>query len=294
MKIMGEKMKITRIHPAIFIVYFMILIVFAFLFNNPYYILTFGIMILALIALQGSVSEIKSTAQVFLPLVLFITVLNMLFSHVGNTHIYIYGTYYITLEAIIYGIIMAITFFLVTLTFLAYNTYVSYQDMLYVFSKKYPNISMIIVMSLRFVPLIQKRSKELHELSKLKNNNEKLSYSEKISQLIHNLGLVVSWSLEEAMQTASSMKARGYNITKRTSYLEYKINKIDVVLAIVILATAIISIVGLYNGIGSILIYPEFNFSFSQFPFNIYYLAYVVLLLPFIIIEIWERILCHS
>jgi energy-coupling factor transport system permease protein len=287
-------MKITRIHPGIFIVYFMILIVFAFLFNNPYYILTFGVMILALITLQGSVSEIKSTAKVFLPLVLFITILNMFFSHVGNTHIYIYGTYYVTLEAIIYGIIMAITFFLVTLTFLAYNTYVSYQDMLYVFSKKYPNISMIIIMSLRFVPLIQKRSKELHELSKLKNNNEKISYREKLSQLIHNLGLVVSWSLEEAMQTASSMKARGYNITKRTSYLEYKFNKIDVVLAIVILTTVIVSLIGLYNGIGSILIYPEFKFSFSQYPFNIYYLAYVVLLLPFIIIEIWERILCHS
>lgn len=287
-------MKITRIHPGIFIVYFMILIVFAFLFNNPYYILTFGVMILALITLQGSVSEIKSTAKVFLPLVLFITILNMFFSHVGNTHIYIYGTYYVTLEAIIYGIIMAITFFLVTLTFLAYNTYVSYQDMLYVFSKKYPNISMIIIMSLRFVPLIQKRSKELHELSKLKNNNEKISYREKLSQLIHNLGLVVSWSLEEAMQTASSMKARGYNITKRTSYLEYKFNKIDVVLAIVILTTVIVSLIGLYNGIGSILIYPEFKFSFSQYPFNIYYLAYVVLLLPFIIIEIWERILCRS
>ncbi len=287
-------MKITRIHPGIFIVYFMILIVFAFLFNNPYYILTFGVMILVLIALQGSVSEIKSTAKVFLPLVLFITILNMFFSHVGNTHIYIYGTYYVTLEAIIYGIIMAITFFLVTLTFLAYNTYVSYQDMLYVFSKKYPNISMIIIMSLRFVPLIQKRSKELHELSKLKNNNEKISYREKLSQLIHNLGLVVSWSLEEAMQTASSMKARGYNITKRTSYLEYKFNKIDVVLAIVILTTVIISLIGLYNGIGSILIYPEFKFSFNQYPFNIYYLAYVVLLLPFIIIEIWERILCRS
>ncbi len=287
-------MKITRIHPGIFIVYFMILIVFAFLFNNPYYILTFGVMILVLITLQGSVSEIKSTAKVFLPLVLFITILNMFFSHVGNTHIYIYGTYYVTLEAIIYGIIMAITFFLVTLTFLAYNTYVSYQDMLYVFSKKYPNISMIIIMSLRFVPLIQKRSKELHELSKLKNNNEKISYREKLSQLIHNLGLVVSWSLEEAMQTASSMKARGYNITKRTSYLEYKFNKIDVVLAIVILTTVIISLIGLYNGIGSILIYPEFKFSFSQYPFNIYYLAYVVLLLPFIIIEIWERILCRS
>ena len=162
---------------------------------------------------------------------------------------------------------MAVTFFLVTLTFIAYNTYVSYQDMLYVFSKKYPNLSMIIIMSLRFVPLIQKRSNELLELSKLKNRNEDLKFTEKTSELIQNLGLVVSWSLEEAMQSASSMKSRGYNITKRTSYLRYDFNKIDVLLTVL---------------------------TFSQTPFNIYYFAYVVLLLPFIIIEIWERILWHS
>lgn len=287
-------MKITRIHPAIFIVYFLILIVFAFLFNNPYYIITFGIMILTLIALQGSTSEIKSTFKVFLPLVLFITILNTIFTHVGDTHIYVYGSNYVTLEAIVYGIIMAVTFFLVTLTFIAYNTYVSYQDMLYVFSKKYPNISMIIIMSLRFVPLIQKRSKELLELSKLRNHNENLTYTERISELIRNFGLVVSWSLEEAMQTASSMKARGYNITKRTSYLEYKFNRIDVLLSILIVATVIILLFGLSQGIGSINVYPKFTFSFSQLPFNVYYLSFVVLLLPFIIIEIWERILWHS
>ena len=284
-------MKITRIHPAIFIVYFLILIIFAFLFNNPYYVITYGILILTLIALQGSISEIKSTTKVFLPVILFITLLNTIFTHVGDTHIYIFGSYYVTFEALVYGVIMAVTFFLVTLTFIAYNTYVSYQDMLYVFSKKYPNLSMIIIMSLRFVPLIQKRSNELLELSKLKNRNEDLKFTEK---LIQNLGLVVSWSLEEAMQSASSMKSRGYNITKRTSYLRYDFNKIDVLLTVLILVTATISVYGLYNGVGSIMIYPKFTFTFSQTPFNIYYFAYVVLLLPFIIIEIWERILWHS
>lgn len=287
-------MKITRIHPAIFIVYFLILIIFAFLFNNPYYVTTYGILILTLIALQGSISEIKSTTKVFLPVILFITLLNTIFTHVGDTHIYIFGSYYVTLEALVYGVIMAVTFFLVTLTFIAYNTYVSYQDMLYVFSKKYPNLSMIIIMSLRFVPLIQKRSNELLELSKLKNRNEDLKFTEKTSELIQNLGLVVSWSLEEAMQSASSMKSRGYNITKRTSYLRYDFNKIDVLLTVLILVTATISVYGLYNGVGSIMIYPKFTFTFSQTPFNIYYFAYVVLLLPFIIIEIWERILWHS
>ena len=287
-------MKITRIHPAIFIVYFLILIIFAFLFNNPYYVITYGILILTLIALQGSISEIKSTTKVFLPVILFITLLNTIFTHVGDTHIYIFGSYYVTFEALVYGVIMAVTFFLVTLTFIAYNTYVSYQDMLYVFSKKYPNLSMIIIMSLRFVPLIQKRSNELLELSKLKNRNEDLKFTEKTSELIQNLGLVVSWSLEEAMQSASSMKSRGYNIAKRTSYLRYDFNKIDVLLTVLILVTATISVYGLYNGVGSIMIYPKFTFTFSQTPFNIYYFAYVVLLLPFIIIEIWERILWHS
>lgn len=287
-------MKITRIHPAIFIVYFLILIIFAFLFNNPYYVITYGILILTLIALQGSISEIKSTTKVFLPVILFITLLNTIFTHVGDTHIYIFGSYYVTFEALVYGVIMAVTFFLVTLTFIAYNTYVSYQDMLYVFSKKYPNLSMIIIMSLRFVPLIQKRSNELLELSKLKNRNEDLKFTEKTSELIQNLGLVVSWSLEEAMQSASSMKSRGYNITKRTSYLRYDFNKIDVLLTVLILVTATISVYGLYNSVGSIMIYPKFTFTFSQTPFNIYYFAYVVLLLPFIIIEIWERILWHS
>ncbi len=287
-------MKITRIHPAIFIVYFLILIIFAFLFNNPYYVITYGILILSLIALQGSISEIKSTTKVFLPVILFITLLNTIFTHVGDTHIYIFGSYYVTFEALVYGVIMAVTFFLVTLTFIAYNTYVSYQDMLYVFSKKYPNLSMIIIMSLRFVPLIQKRSNELLELSKLKNRNEDLKFTEKTSELIQNLGLVVSWSLEEAMQSASSMKSRGYNITKRTSYLRYDFNKIDVLLTVLILVTATISVYGLYNSVGSIMIYPKFTFTFSQTPFNIYYFAYVVLLLPFIIIEIWERILWHS
>ena len=96
------------------------------------------------------------------------------------------------------------------------------------------------------------------------------------------------------MQSASSMKSRGYNITKRTSYLRYDFNKIDVLLTVLILVTATISVYGLYNSVGSIIIYPKFTFTFSQTPFNIYYFAYVVLLLPFIIIEIWERILWHS
>lgn len=253
-----------------------------------------GVCILLLIILQGKYSKINNILKMAVPISIMIILFNTLFTNYGTTRIYIIGNYFITLEAFIYGIIMACTLLLVTLTFIAYNNYVSYQDMLYVFSKKYPNLSMVIIMALRFVPLIKSRYSELSELNNLKNRNGNLSYIEKLSEIIHTFGLVIAWSLEEAVQTASSMKARGYNTSKRTSYLYYDINLIDILLSIIIISCAIISIIGYFNGFGHINVYPSFNFNFNQISLNIYFLAYIILLLPFIIIELEERILWLS
>ena len=55
-----------------------------------------------------------------------------------------------------------------------------------------------------------------------------------------------------------------------------------------------IIIVGLLKGVGMINIYPSIDFSFSNLPFNIYYLAFIVFLLPLIYLEIKERVLWRN
>lgn len=329
-------MELTSIHPAVYLLYYFIMVLFAFIFSDPYFVLTFLVLILVLISLQGVSSELKNIMKLFIPLSILIMILNPLLNRTGAHKIYLWQGFFVTYEAIAYGILMSLALLIVILVFSSYNRSVSYQEMLYIFSKKLPIISMIIVMALRFIPLINSRAIEVQKLNNLKDNGvefdesgmeEKSNDSNKLnsddfnsnisdydSKLINRLksnkrvsaiikeaktlgkimGITVSWSLEESMFTAKSMKARGYNATERTSYLSYKFGNADIAFLAVIFVTVAIIIVGLLKGVGMINIYPSINFSFSNLPFNIYYLAFIVFLLPLIYLEIKERILWKS
>ena len=327
-------MELTSIHPAVYLLYYFIMVLFAFIFSDPYFVVTFLVLILILIALQGVSSELKNIMKLFIPLSILIMILNPLLNRTGAHKIYLWQNFFITYEAIAYGILMSLALLIVILVFSSYNRSVSYQEMLYIFSKKLPIISMIIVMALRFIPLINSRAIEVQKLNNLKNNGiememdsdesndsealdldqfnsnintdydsklvNKLKSNKRVAAIIKEaktlgkiMGITVSWSLEESMFTAKSMKARGYNATERTSYLSYKFSNADFAFIALIIITVGIIIVGLLHGVGMINIYPSIDFKFSNLPFNIYYLAFIVFLLPLIYLEIKERILWH-
>ncbi len=345
-------MELTEIHPGILIVYYLILTLSAFLFSNPYYMITFIVLMLFLIYLQGVRSELVNVMKIFIPLGALIIIINPLFIYEGAHRIYLWGSYFITLEALVYGFLMAGTFLIVLLALSSYNKTVSYQEMLYILSKKLPVISMVLVMALRFIPLLNSRAVEIEKLFKLENreylnsedaiesssedenliqgvegsnvlrededSNPDLKNGEEIesvpvgiktdSRIINKvasskrgrkliekarnvgniMGVTVSWSLEEAMFTAKSMKARGYNATQRSSYLSFHLKKADYCfIAFLIIVLAILA-VGLTQGYGYINVYPSLDFSFHDLPLNIYYLAFVLLLMPLIYLELKE------
>ena len=331
-------MELTSIHPGVYLLYYFIMVLFAFIFSDPYFVVTFLALILVLIALQGVSSELKNILKFFIPLSVLIMILNPLLNRTGAHRIYLWQNFFITYEAIAYGILMSLALLIVILIFSSYNRSVSYQEMLYIFSKKLPIISMIIVMALRFIPLINSRAIEVQKLNKLKTNGvefdddendhsgdledsnkpdldefnsnintdydsklvNKLKSNKRVAAIIKEaktlgkiMGITVSWSLEESMFTAKSMKARGYNATERTSYLSYRFGNADYAFLAIIVVTVSIIAVGLLHGVGMINIYPSIDFSFSDLPFNIYYLAFIVFLLPLIYLEIKERLLWH-
>ena len=322
-------MELTSIHPGVYLLYYFIMVLFAFIFSDPYFVVTFLVLLLILIALQGVSHELKNIMKLFIPLSVLIMILNPLLNRTGAHKIYLWSGFFITYEAIAYGILMSLALLIVILVFSSYNRSVSYQEMLYIFSKKLPIISMIIVMALRFIPLINSRAIEVQKLNSLKSNGvelegedeeridvdafnsnintdynsklvDKLKSNKRIAAIIKEaktlgkiMGITVSWSLEESMFTAKSMKARGYNATERTSYLSYKFSNADFAFIALIIVTVGIIIVGLLHGVGMINIYPSIDFRFSNLPFNIYYLAFIVFLLPLIYLEIKERILWH-
>ena len=331
-------MELTSIHPGVYLLYYFIMVLFAFIFSDPYFVVTFLALILVLISLQGVSSELKNILKFYIPLSILILILNPLLNRTGAHKIYLWSNFFVTYEAITYGVLMTLALLIVILVFSSYNRSVSYQEMLYIFSKKLPIISMIIVMALRFIPLINSRAIEVQKLNNLKNNGiemerdsdesndsddsnsldldqfnsnintdydskivNKLKSNKRVAAIIKEaktlgkiMGITVSWSLEESMFTAKSMKARGYNATERTSYLSYKFGNADYAFIALIIVTVGIIIVGLLKGVGMINIYPSIDFRFSNLPFNIYYLAFIVFLLPLIYLEIKERILWRN
>src|SRR5699024_6053875 len=65
------------------------------------------------------------------------------------------------------------------------------------------------------------------------------------------------WSLEEAIQTADSMTARGYGNRENSSYIKYKMEARDWFWLALLLILFMISIVGSLLGYGQIVIYPQ-------------------------------------
>ena len=163
-------MELTSIHPGVYLLYYFIMVLFAFIFSDPYFVVTFLVLLLVLIALQGVSHELKNIMRLFIPLSILIMILNPLLNRTGAHKIYLWSGFFITYEAIAYGILMSLALLIVILVFSSYNRSVSYQEMLYIFSKKLPIISMIIVMALRFIPLINSRAIEVQKLNNLKNN----------------------------------------------------------------------------------------------------------------------------
>lgn len=287
-------MKLTVIHPAVYVLYYFILIIFAFLYNDPYYLVSFLVCISVLIALQGISREFKNVIKFFIPMSILIIILNPLTSHVGTTPIYIMGNFFITLEALVYGVLMSLSLLIILLVFSSYNRAVSYQEMLYLFSKRFPHISMVTIMALRFIPLLNYRLTEVNKISKFNRTNTppegNQSWMDKIKRTTHLLAVVVSWSLEESMLTAKSMKARGYGIKERTSYISYKFRRTDYIFLSFITITVLISVTGLIQGYGRIEVYPTLSFNVSENLVNLYYFTFLALLLPIIYLEFREKL----
>lgn len=277
-------MKLTVIHPSVFLIYFFVLILFALLFDDIYYLLTFFTALITLIILQGAKNKISETIKLFIPISMIIIILNPLFSHNGTTEIPLLSNFSITLESFVYGLLMALSLLIIYFIFVSFNSYVDYQKLLYLASNRFPHICMILIMAMRFVSLLTHRMKEVKKIHSYNNESRIKKYG-----LI--VAIVISWSLEEAMLTAKSMKSRGYGIGKRTNYLKFEFHSTDYIIILITAISSIFIIIGYAQGYGQISIYPTISNEFMRFKFSYYFISFIILLLPLIIMEINEKIL---
>ena len=277
-------------HPIVNFVYFVFVIGFSCTFLHP---ICLGISLLCgftySVVLKGK-RAIKINLIYMIPVALIMALINPLFNHEGATII----TYFpngnpLTAESVIYGLCAGIMIVSVICHFSCYNEVMTSDKFIYLFGRIIPSLSLIISMTLRFVPRFATQLKVVTNAQRCIGrdiSNGSIMHRAKCG--LNILSIMTTWSLENAIETADSMKSRGYGIPGRTAFSIFTFGKRDRLALICIL------LLGTYTLAGGLMGEVHFGFfpSIKTADVSMYgisvFLAYLLLCMHPIIIEIWE------
>ena len=221
-------------HPIINFLYFALVLVFTMFFMHPVSLMISMASALAYdIYLRGR-KAVRFSLRVMLPMMLMAALVNPAFNHEGATILrYLPSGNPLTLESILYGIAAAVMLASVITWFSCYNAVMTSDKFVYLFGRVIPALSLVLSMTLRFVP---KFKAQLHVVSEARRcvgrDASEGTLLRRIKNGITILSIMVTWSLENAIETADSMKSRGYGLPGRTAFSIYRFDGRDQALLI--------------------------------------------------------------
>ncbi len=278
-------------HPLVIFTYFLSVILFSMFFMHPIFLgISLFVSILYLGVLRGW-QNIKKTMLFTVPVFLIIAISNPIFNHKGVTPLFYVNYNPITLEAVIYGLAMATMIVTVIIWFASYNEVMTSDKFIALFGMVSPNIALLIAMTLNTVPKMKNQAGIIADSQKTMGMYiTSGSLMKRARSSVRILSILITWALENAIDTADSMKARGYGLKGRSSYSLFKFRKRDTLLLTTIVLLSAICIYGDIAGFVSFTFYPYI----SPVDFSIrglaLYLAYFSLLTIPLIIQLKEAI----
>lgn len=277
-------------HPAILFFYFLAMIFITMFTMNP---ILLGISFVSGIMFCGmllGVKQLLSSLAYSIPMLLIIALTNPIFVHNGETILFFLNDQPVTMEAILYGLAIGVMIISVFYWFKCYNAVMTSDKFIYLFGRVIPKLSLLLSMVLNFVPKFKRHYREIDQSQKALGIYTSKSYVDKIRSKIRVLSILVTWSLENSVETADSMRARGYGLKGRTSYAIFRWTTRDTVMAIVIFGlTALVGFL-MFQGYSDFWFYPTIKaFDWSVLAVTLYAGLFVVMFIS-TITEIRENI----
>lgn len=278
-------------HPIVNFTYFVFVIGFTMVFMHP---LCLGVSLVCgftySVLLKGR-GAVKTNLVYMLPMMLIMALINPAFNHEGVTVLtYLPGGNPLTLESIVYGLAAAVMIVSVICWFSCYNAIMTSDKFIYLFGKLIPSLSLILSMTLRFVPRFTAQLKVVANSQRgIGRDVSNGSILQRAKHGLAILSIMVTWALENAIETADSMKSRGYGFPGRTAFSIFTFDERDKLTLLLILLLGIYTFAGSLRG-GMVFLYFPFIKGAVPSAFNIsVFLTYFALCVYPIIIELWEE-----
>lgn len=267
-------------HPYVLFFYYLFVGFLVMYFNHPLFLLIALILLIIVNISHDRGKALKKWLPILFIMGTVMILLNPFLVSRGTNILFYFRGKQVTLEALTYGITMALSLIIILILFVSFNLILNGNKFLYIFSKILPRTAFLTMLSIRFVPLLKARLDEINAVQRIRGmtvTSGTIRARARSGMLI--IQILLTWSLEEAIQTADSMKSRGYGTGKKSSYIPYQMKKYDWVWLFTCSALFFICLTAGFLGYGKIVIYPELG------TLHLYFLDWILLVSMIILIS---------
>lgn len=287
----------SQMHPIVNFVFFAFVIGLSMFMMNPVCLAISSFCALLNAVYLNGKKAVRLSLLYLLPTIALIAIINPVFNHDGVTIL----TYFpwnnpLTFESIIYGIATAVLLSSVVLWFSCFNKVMTSDKFIYLFGRIIPSLSLVLSMALRFVP------KFILQFNVVRNTQKCIgrdisdgSILQRLKNAVKIVSIMITWALENAIETADSMKSRGHGLKGRTAFSIYRLSKRDVITIITIILLGTLIVVMSVLKIAKFRYFPSLKGDIFNAESIIYYILYSALMLLPLIINVkegarWKRL----
>ncbi len=271
-------------HPLVNLVYFLSVIGFSCFYIHP---VCLGISLFCGLAwawfLLGG-KKVGKSLWFLLPMIGVTMLMNPLFNHQGITVLWYFPSGNpLTAESVLYGLLAGLMVAGLLVWFLCLREIMRDDKIAYLFGRIAPALGLVFSMTLRYVPRFLEQFKKVHRA-----RSGMRKKGGRVRDAMIELSGVTTWALENSVDTADSMKARGYGLPGRTSYHLVRFDRREVISLAVILILAGFILAGGITGQLAFRCFPQIEGSGISLRNLPYFLGFFLLCSYPLLLELWE------
>jgi len=229
--------RFALLHPVAMMLFFAGTIVISLISYHPVILgLSFALAAISVAYYAGIKALIQSLSWLG-PMLIIVILFNTVFNRRGATELFTIERFQMTFtqESLLFGISVALMMAAIILWFRLYQEFMTSDRFLYLFAPIAPTLALSITMIQRWIPLTKYRWQQIRNADKMlsdcsssypasaqsdtvhdaatqksKGRHNRVTRFAPYKSLTHSLSALMSWSMEDAIQAADSMQARGY------------------------------------------------------------------------------------
>lgn len=232
-------------HPAVRFLFFSSVIAFTIWLRHPVFLaISFIGAFICSIKISGKKALIFDL--VLLPVLGLFVVLFASWHHFGITVLFQREAGNpVTLEALIYSLLTGLCIGAVVIWMSCVHATISTDQIVYMFGRISPRLSLFLSVILRMVPRLKKEWRKISLARQAVGKGSR--QGNPIQMLLHTtqiFSILTTWLIESFVYSSDSMKSRGYTLKGRTAYSMYRYAEEDRRLLLIVFAGILITCMG--------------------------------------------------